>query len=162
MDIYELAAWVIDFEGYIIIGRSFNNETQQFSYAAKVGIDGCSLSHLQRFQERIGFGYVNPNPKIVERGNNQYTWLMSRVDLNQHLIKIEEYLFLKRRQAQILLEFENHKMPASLSAQFRAGYYTATTRNILDDLYNQCKELNKKILPQRTEQEEFYRQLRRR
>lgn len=159
MDLYEFAAWCIDFEGYVIITRSQHTETKQFMYNCKVGIEGTSRRHLELFCKRVGYGYVNPNPKIREKGNDQYTWLMPVAVIKVQLPLIKGHLFLKAKQADLVLELLEIRMPATTAPSHRSGYYSIGMLTAMDSLYLACTKLNAKTFPEYTEAEKMYRMI---
>lgn len=161
MDIYEFAAWAIDFEGAVIIGRSFNKLQNTHYYNGKVELYGCSQELLNRFAGRVGFGYVG-DVRLREHGNDQFTWRLRVEEIKQHLPLIKDHLFLKKRQAELVLRLFEIQMPKETPAYKRAGYYSSATLDEMYSLHLECKSLNEKTVPIRSSEEEMYRLLRRR
>jgi hypothetical protein len=103
VSVYELVAFSIDFEGSISISTSIGRYGGT-SFQPVVSIGGTSLTLLNAFCSRVGFGNVTQNPTYNAHRSPVHYWIIRPRGLREHLHRIEPYLVLKRQQARLLLE----------------------------------------------------------
>lgn len=163
IDEYQLAAFSIDFEGTVSLGKS-TNPCGTVSYRPRVNIFNTSKPLLVAFMKCVGFGHVTDSPSY---GNGEdaagiYYWKLTAAGIREHLPKIASYLVLKQLQADLLLRaFDYIKTDR---AKAKGLQRPQDDTYALEDIFQELAVLNAKAHTRQilTDAEKFLIQLRKR
>lgn len=88
---------------------------------------------------------VNPEPRRHDKSNDDFIWLLTVAETKEHLPHVLPFLFLKRRQAECVIQFLGSQDP-----------------NEREQLFQEVQLLNLRVVRKRTPAEEMYHLLRKR
>lgn len=107
----EYVAGLFDGEGWIMISRSrpslkFKQKTSP--YHLRIGIEMTCKDILEKIQQKYGGSlYIRPKPRAVDR-KVCFIWYLDSDKAMEFLKKIKSFLFVKRKQAEIAIEYQEH------------------------------------------------------
>ncbi len=148
--IYKLIAWSLEWEGTIGISRS-KNKCNNIGYKANVRICNLDKELLEEFKNTIKIGNINNGTIYGEHESKVYEWLLTRKEIDLYLPLILPNLISKWRQAELAIEankiLKTKKYRDSLKTfQEKRDMYTWEELLTLEAIYQECKELNDKLL----------------
>ncbi len=95
-------AGIVDGEGYIRISRASNRRN---TYVGRIGITNCDLQLLTWVLSMFG-GNIHSKKCYSSRHSKSYEWAIHRkCDIRFLIEAILPYLRIKRRQAELMLDF---------------------------------------------------------
>ncbi len=147
IDIYQLIAFSLEFEGTLQIGRTLT-KAGTINYQPNINIRNTSKLLIDQFQQIVGFGTVNNGSIHDETRAKVYAWVLTRKEIEEYLPKILPYLITKDRQAELILELYSilktkeviNKRPFKNKSKFEI--YTWEEMCIMESIWKECKELN--------------------
>lgn len=101
------AAGVVDGEGTIAINRHRNNPRYNWSYGLFCSVTNTNLDLLNWLELTFGLGVVRPQTHRSSKPHwkPKYAWVLRVEEIPLFLPLIQPYLLVKRRQAELMLEF---------------------------------------------------------
>jgi hypothetical protein len=158
INIYELVAWSIEWEGSLQVNRR-SSRIGTYSYQTYIDINNSNIELLKEFKRKINFGKISNGYLHSENRSKIYRWSMNRQEIEEHLPKILPYLIEKYRQGELLLEalsiLKPKKYTSKLSYQEKRELYTDNDIHTLNSIYWECRKLNEKIKIKPTDKDIF-------
>jgi hypothetical protein len=129
-------AALVDGEGTVNIDRQKVNS--YYMYQKYVNISNCNINLLIWLRNVTGIGNILINKKSCKRDKQQYKWFLRAEEMKDFLIKIKDYLIVKKENVDLMLEFidktNDYKSPP-----------LATEEKIIRELiWEDIRKLNKK------------------
>jgi hypothetical protein len=142
-----ILAMSLDFEGTIRIGVVTSKKGVR-SYNFAVRVNGTHKGLLDSLKERVGCGFVNPNPSVAEGKAPIYFWSLSTEEIRVQIPQIIPHLIAKKQQATLLHEALQIAKPKSyvsrLSHEARQTVYTKEQTIRMWEIFCECQALNAK------------------
>ncbi len=103
--IYAYAAGVIDADGSITIVKRYPTSTRTDMYHLKIRVGTCDKELPEWFMSNFG-GTISFRKRPNPNHRDLYTWIIEYKKSLKVLYAIEPYLIVKKKQAQLAIQFQ--------------------------------------------------------
>lgn len=137
-------AGFIDGEGALMIARSSDSSHKRYQYRARIAVANVDRGVLEDLQGSFG-GILTNQPPRKTRWKHAYGLVWTDRMAGRILRAVKPYLRVKRRQAEVLLNFIRHK--ARTRQGHHGRFFAPLPRKVVsfrEDLYRKIRKLNAK------------------